>query len=94
MLLPLREIYGLTAFHVSNTIGLGPVFSPVTLCPCDPNDEQINQSRTVLVQACQHIWLVTINDVYRQFTCVTHTDLPSDRTPVVLGVLGFPRGDT
>lgn len=31
MFLPSREIYGLTAFHVSNAIGLGPVFSPVTI---------------------------------------------------------------
>jgi hypothetical protein len=33
--------------------------------------------RTVLVQACQHVWLVQTHDVYRKFTYVgrTHSSL-------------------
>jgi len=31
----------------------------------------------LLVQAYQHIWLVSINDVYQQFTFVGHTIQPS-----------------
>src|SRR5690349_13734935 len=27
----------------------------------------------LLVQACQHLWLVHLNGVYRQFMCISHT---------------------
>jgi hypothetical protein len=31
----------------------------------------------ILAQACQHLWLVVVHDVYREFTCVHHTILPA-----------------
>src|SRR5471030_3314567 len=48
--------------------------------------------RTILVQACQHVWLVRTNDVYRKFTYVgrTHSSLAPLR--LVLADSALPRG--
>lgn len=39
--------------------------------------KDLSSPRTVLVQACQHVWLVKAHDVYRKFTYVgrTHSSL-------------------
>jgi hypothetical protein len=48
-----------------------------SLCPRNPTTKGINRPRAVLARACQHLWLVDSDDVYRQFTCVAHTLKPS-----------------
>ena len=46
----------------------------------------------VLAQACQHLWLVFCDDVYRAFTWVRHTIHPSPVSVVVLTDTSAPRG--
>ena len=53
--------------------GLGLVFSPVVLCPCELKLHQFNRPLTILVTAYQCFWLFLHNEVYRLFTCVDHT---------------------
>src|SRR5260370_42199775 len=43
--------------------------------------------RTILVQACQHLWLVLPNDGCSGSHFVDHAAQPSPRTPSMLGVL-------
>jgi hypothetical protein len=68
-----RRPYGLTLFRMNlrarRTLPLrrrlivhgGPVF------------KDHSSPRTVLVQACQHVWLVQTHDVYRKFTYIART---------------------
>jgi hypothetical protein len=46
----------------------------------------------VLAQACQHLWLVFCDDVYRAFTWVRHTIHPSPVSVVVLTDTSAPHG--
>lgn len=76
--LPSGRRYGLTLFHL--TLGM------VRTCPMyrrrsvhdgpSPKGDH-SLPHTVLVQACQHVWLVVCDDTYRTFTCVgrTHSSL-------------------
>lgn len=45
-----------------------------------PPSTEITDSVPFLVQACQQLWLVSADGVYRQFTCVAHTSQPSAST--------------
>jgi hypothetical protein len=38
----------------------------------------------LLVQACQHLWLVTYHDIYQQFTFISHTTQPSILSALML----------
>src|SRR5712664_3568905 len=46
----------------------------------------------LLAQACQHLWLVFVDDVYRAFTWVRHTIHPSPVSVVVLTDTSAPHG--
>ena len=62
--------------------GLGPLCPPVTLSahgtrmysPC-------TRHSACLARACQHLWLLTTNDVYREFACAGHTIHPCPAPP-------------
>lgn len=68
---------------------LGSVCPPAVLRPCVPRIKQNNQLHTFLVQAIQHLALVSDLDVYQQFTYVNlitpqPSSLPSDADSYVL----------
>jgi hypothetical protein len=44
--------------------------------PVYPHNPRRQPTANLLVQACQHLWLVDSDDVYQQFTCVGHTLQP------------------
>jgi len=73
-----EERYGLTTFHTVDKDGLGALCPPVAL---DVHDRGLATPCTrysaILAQACQHLWLVAFNDVYRECTCVHHTIHPA-----------------
>jgi len=56
--------------------GLGSAYSPGHFSPCMQHLEDSIRCPYLLVQACQHIWLVIIYGVYQRFTSVG----PSIRT--------------
>ena len=72
-----QERYGLTTFRKIDQDGLGALCPPVA---CGVHDRGLANPCTrysaLLAQACQHLWLVAFNDVYREFTCVYHTIHP------------------
>lgn len=72
-----RRRYGFTEFHTCHKDGLGPAYSPVTQCQRAPRCKKDNQSHTILVEACQQLWLHAVDGVYQQFTCIDHTNQPS-----------------
>ncbi len=76
--LPVWEHYGLTVFRLCNAEGVGPLFPPVAW---DAHAREVRSPWTrysaCLAQACQHLWLVEIDDVYRAFTWVDPTLDPS-----------------
>ena len=55
-------------FHSSNKNGLGSVSHPVVPCPCTPKNEGSIRPLAILAQASQHLWLVTLDGFYQQFT--------------------------
>jgi hypothetical protein len=69
------------------------------LCPPVAWDAHDKEARTpctrysaVLAQACQHLWLVFCDDVYRAFTWVRHTIHPSPVSVLVLTDTSSPHG--
>src|SRR4029434_437899 len=46
----------------------------------------------LLAQACQHLWLVVVDDVYRAFPSVRHTIHPRPISVSVLTETSCPRG--
>ena len=46
----------------------------------------------LLAQACQHLWLVFFDDVYRAFTWVRHTIHPSPVSVLMLTDTSAPHG--
>lgn len=62
----------LRAYHVSRECqsGLGLASSPVARRLRQVSSKHLNLATYLLVQACQHLWLVLSNDVYQRFTCV------------------------
>jgi len=69
--------YGLTTFLDRHTTGLGSVYSPVAFMTTCSHYKQEHPATYRLVNACQLLWHLKINDVYRQFTCITHASQPS-----------------
>jgi hypothetical protein len=55
--------YGLTMFRVSNTNGVDPAYPPVALLSMCPHHIREHPATYLLVQACQHLWLVDADDV-------------------------------
>jgi hypothetical protein len=64
-------------FHLSNDGGLDPASPPAVLLSVYPYIKEKYPTAYLLVQACQHLWLVASDDVYQQFTFVDHTTKPS-----------------
>src|SRR5439155_14773403 len=60
------------------THGVGALYPPVA---CDAHDKERGNPCTrysaLLAQACQHLWLVFVDDVYRAFSWVRHSIDPS-----------------
>jgi hypothetical protein len=67
------EITGLPRCAYIPSDGLGTVSPPVVQRLRQERTEFLNLSTRLLAQACQRLWLVSINDVYQQFTFVHHT---------------------
>jgi len=60
-------------FRLGNRNGLGLVFPPVALCPCELMYQQLIRPRAILATAYQCFWLFIYDEVYRLFTCVDLT---------------------
>jgi hypothetical protein len=73
-----KERYGLTTFRKVDTNGLGALCPPGAL---DVHDRVMarpgTRSSALLAQACQHLWLASCYDVYRECTSVHHTIHPA-----------------
>jgi hypothetical protein len=77
-----KERYGLTTFHKVDTNGLGSLCPPVALRVHDRVAlRPCTRYSAILAQACQHLWLVPVDDVYREFTDVHHTIHPAPSPP-------------
>ena len=51
-------------FRRNNVLGLGPASTPVeTIVSAHPGFNGASVPHTVLVQACQQLWLVKVDDV-------------------------------
>ncbi len=61
--LPEGRRYGLTMFRVNNTSGVDPAYPPVALLSVCPHHIREHPATYLLVQACQHLWLVEADDV-------------------------------
>ena len=46
----------------------------------------------LLVQAFQHLWLVSHHEVYQQFTYVGHTIKPGTLSALMLADISLPHG--
>jgi hypothetical protein len=46
----------------------------------------------LLVQAFQHLWLVSHHEVYQQFTYVGHTTKPDTLSALTLADISLPHG--
>ena len=73
---PCWERYGLTTFCMDTVNGLGLASSPAARHLRQENAQFLNLATYLLVQACQHLWLVVTYDVYQRFTYVDHTVRP------------------
>jgi hypothetical protein len=56
--------------------GLGLAYSPVVLRLRQVKIQHLHLTTCLLAQACQHLWLANIDDVYQRFTYVDHTIQP------------------
>ena len=68
-----RRPYGLTLFRLNFRAGRTPPFRRRCLVHDGPSYGSHTLSLTVLVQACQHLWLVERYGVYQRFTYVGRT---------------------
>ena len=53
---------------------------------------RLRSGQALLVQACQHLWLVSSNDVYQRFSYLNHTTLSLLPTTLMLAVATAPHG--
>ena len=86
MSVPLRGDYGLTTFRRQNKGGLGRASSPVARHLRGVSSEHPVLATYLLVQACQHLWLVLHDGVYQHFTGVDHTTRSWSPTTLMLAV--------
>ena len=68
-----RRPYGLTLFRMNLRAGRTLPLRRRLIVHGGPVFKDHSSPRTVLVQACQHVWLVQAHDVYRKFTYVGRT---------------------
>lgn len=68
-----RQHYGLTLFRMCLRAGRTLPLRRRLIVHGGPVFKDHTSPRTVLVQACQHVWLVKDHDVYRKFTYVGRT---------------------
>src|SRR5262249_42713071 len=73
---PTREGYVLTTLHRGNTRGLGRASTPVARQLRRVSSEHPDLATYLLVQPCQHLWLVLCDDA-----CGTSPGLTVPRTP-------------
>ena len=75
------------------TNGLGALYPPVACGAHDKEGESpCTRYSALLAQACQHLWLVFVDDVSRAFTWVRHTIHPRPVSVVVLTDTSAPHG--
>ena len=75
---PLRETYGVAMFRLSHNEWGRRALSTGSVAAHDKEGESpCTRYSALLAQACQHLWLVVYDDVYRAFTWVRHTIHPS-----------------
>jgi len=90
---PAGDVRGYHVPSQSHTNGLGALCPPVA---CTAHDKERGSPCTrysaLLAQACQHLWLVFFDDVYRAFTWVRHTIHPSPVSVSVLTDTSSPHG--
>ena len=79
--LPSREDYGLTTLHRGNLRGLGPASTPVARHLRRMSSEHPDLATYLLVQACQHLWLVCNHDAYGGSPGLTIPRAPGPRPP-------------
>jgi hypothetical protein len=71
--LPMPAAHGLTLFRISLRAGRTLPLRRRLIVHGGPVFKDHASPRTVLVQACQHVWLVQDHDVYRKFAYVGRT---------------------
>ena len=77
--------YGLTMFRVCNKNGADPAYPPVALAVRVPPARKGSiPLHCRLAQACQRLWLVVLDGVYRQFTYVGRTIQPGAPSALAL----------
>jgi len=82
---PEGQRYGFTVFRLSNKSKVRPcLFAGGYLIRVCLLSRDTSKPRTILVQACQHLWLVCVCGVYQQFTYVGHTTQPSTVSALML----------
>lgn len=81
-----RETYGLSTFHAQTIkwvrfrLFAGGASSAVReLETLTPGHLPFGPSLWTFLSALQHLWLVSVNDVYQRFTYANHTIHPSSR---------------
>jgi len=73
---------GLPCSVFVTTNGVGALYPPVAWDAHDKEGETpCTRYSALLAQACQHLWLVVYDDVYRAFTWVRHTIHPRPCPP-------------
>src|SRR5947209_14787460 len=75
---PLSPRGGQWAYHVPRQFhdGVGSACPPVIMVSATGECRAPVPITYLLVQACQHLWLVDCNDVYQRFTCVSPDHQP------------------
>jgi hypothetical protein len=90
---PSRETYGIAMFRLSHNEWGRRALSTGSVAAHDKERESpCTHYSALLAQACQHLWLVFFDDVYRAFTWVRLTMHPSPVSVVVLTDTSLPHG--
>lgn len=76
---PLPNRAAIRIYHVpfEEHDGLGSASPPVALLSAYPQYKRNIQLLCLLATAFQYLWLLNVDDVYQQFTCVNRTIKPS-----------------
>ena len=90
---PSRETYGVAMFRLSHNEWGRRALSTGSVVAHDKEARSpCTRYSALLAQACQHLWLVFCDDVYRAFTWVRHTIHPSPVSVSVLTDTSAPHG--
>ena len=74
---PKGDGMGLPRSTYSTTNTLGPLSLPMGICPCRTTEYTSEPPTHLLVQACQLLWLVNINDSYEHSLTLTIVSYPN-----------------